>query len=237
MSDLERYGDYNEYEEDRPRGRGSAVGLIIKLIIALACLFVVGIIGFRIFLFNYYPTQMKRLYYTEALTAYYNATGGELGALSQSYPYMYDDADEGNFFGSNVIAVRGAGELQVSVRYNTALFEKLEEKYGVALDKDSSKFLFTLERNPVEEKGEALPIGELVYNGTDEMIMYRYHKLAFSGIDFGEGDGRVLWMRLRITIDGVDMGDDEYLIPIYHDHTEYNRFEEYKPARDEVPTK
>ncbi|MBQ7363782.1 MAG: hypothetical protein IJW48_04975 [Clostridia bacterium] len=235
MSDLERYGDYNEYEEDRPRGRGSAVGLIIKLLICAACLCVVGMLGFRIFLFNYYPKEMKRLYYTDALTDYYNSTGGELGALSQSYPYMYDDADEGNFFGDNVIAVREAGELQLSVRYNTAVFERLKEKYGAELNEDSSKFIFTLERNPMEEGGEALPIGELVYNGTDSMVMYRYHKLAFSGIDFGEGDNRVKWIRLRITIDGVDTGEDEYLIPIYHDHAEYNKFDEYEPAKNEVP--
>jgi len=238
MSDLERYGDYNEYEEDRPRGRGSAALLIIKLLIGAACLFVVGIIGFRIFLFNYYPSEMKRLYYTEALTEYYNSTGGELGALSQSYPYMYDDPDEGNFFGANVIVVREAGELQLSVRYNTAIFDELLEKYGTDLGRDSTKLIFTLEKNPGDGNDkDGIPVGELVYNSIDGMVMYRYHKLAFSGIDFGEGENAVKWIRLRITIDGVDMGDDEYLLPIYHNHSEYNKFDEYIPAKDEVPIK
>ena len=237
MSDLERYGDYNEYEEDRPRGGGSAVGLIIKLLIGAACLFVVGILGFRMFLFNYYPKEMKRLYYTDSLTEYYDTTGGKLGALSQSYPYMYDDPDEGNFFGANVILVRGSGDLQLSVRYNTAVFDAFMEKYGTDLERDSTRFVFTLERNPIDDGGDAVPVGELVCNSIDELVMYRYHKLAFSGIDFGEGDGRIKWIRLRITVDGVDMGKDEYLLPIYHDHNEYNKFDTYTPAKDEVPAK
>lgn len=236
MSDFERYGDYNEYEDGKSGKRGP-VGIIITLLIGAACLFVVGILGFRIILFNYYPKEMKRLHYTDALTEYYNATGGELVALSQSYPYMYDDAEEGNFFADNVIVVRGAGELQLSVRYNVAVLDKFAEKYGAELNRDSTKLRFTLERNPRSEGASPEVIGTLTYNSIDEAVMYRYHKLAFSDIDFGEGDERIKWIRLRITLEGVDTGKDEYLIPIYHDHTEYNKFDAYIPKKDEVPGK
>lgn len=234
MSDYELYGDYTEYEDDIPK-RKSPVGLIIKLTIAAACLAVVGILGFRIFLFNYYPSSMKRLYFTENLTEYYRETGGELGALSQSYPYMYDDAEEGNFFCDNVLVVRGAGELQLSIRYNSSVYEKLSAKHGVPIEEGNTTFTFTLERNPLEEGGKAEQIGELSYLGTEKMVMYTYHKLAFSDIDFGSGEDRVRWIRLRITINGVDTGKEEYLVPIYHDHDEYNQFDEYIPSDDEVP--
>ena len=60
MSDFERYGDYDDYEDDAPKKR-SAAGIIIKLVIALACISVVGILGFRIFLFNHYPSSMKNI--------------------------------------------------------------------------------------------------------------------------------------------------------------------------------
>lgn len=235
MSDFERYGEYNEYEEDGKSGKRGPVGLIFGLIIGAACLFVIGILGFRIILFNYYPDEMKRLHYTDALTEYYNATGGELGALSQSYPYMYDDANEGNFFGGNVIVVRGAGELQLSVRYNVSVFDKFLEKYGIDLNSDSTKFTFTLERNPRADGAPITEIGTLSYSSIEEVLMYRYHKLAFSDIDFGEGEERIKWLRLRITVEGVDTGKDEFLLPIYHDHAEYNRFDTYTPKKDEVP--
>ena len=235
MSDFERYGDYDDYEDDAPKKR-SAAGIIIKLVIALACISVVGILGFRIFLFNHYPSSMKNIYFTDNLTEYYNETDGNIGALTQSYPYMYDDEEEGNFFAGNVIVVRGAGEIQFSVRYNSAIFERFENKYDVKLE-DSSRFIFTLERNPEDEDGEPETVGTLTYCGTDSAVMYTYHKLAFSDIDFGEGDERIRWLRLRITVDGVDLGKDEYLIAVYHDHDEYNKFEEYKLGKSEVPAK
>ena len=179
---------------------------------------------------------MKNIYFTDNLTEYYNETEGNIGALTQSYPYMYDDEEEGNFFAGNVIVIRGAGEIQFSLRYNSAVFERFEKKYGVKLD-DGSKFVFTLERNPKDEDGKPETVGTLTYNATDSEVMYRYHKLAFSDIDFGEGEERIRWLRLRITVDGVDLGKDEYLIAVYHDHDEYNKFEEYKLGKSEVPSK
>ena len=234
MSDYELYGDYTEYEDDIPKKKGPA-GLIIKLVIAAACLSVVGILGFRIFLFNYYPEAMKSLYFTENLTEHYGEVGADMEALSQSYPYMYDDAEEGNFFGDCVLVVRDAGEIQCTIRYNSSVFERLSAKHGVELDPETTVFRFTLERNPESEGGVAEEIGELTYDGTKTVVMYTYRKLAFSGIDFGTGEDRIRWLRVRITIDGVDMGKEEYLIPIYHDHEQFDKFEEYELSENEVP--
>ena len=233
MSDFERYGDYNEYDEPK---KSTGVGLLLKLIIILACISVAFVIGFRIFLFNYYPKSVKRLYFTEELTAYYNETNGDIGALTQDYPYMYDDPEDGNFFGGNVIVIKGAGEIQFSIRYNKSLFDDLEKKYGVSLDGDSERFVFTLERNPGEDVKDAIPIGELKSNGIEKMVMYRYHKLVFGGIDFGEGDDEIKWLRVRITIEGVDLGKNEYLVPVYQNHKEYNKFDDYKLSKGEVPS-
>ena len=233
MSDYELYGDYNEYDEPK---KSHGVGLVLKIILALACLSVIGILGFRIFLFNHYPNSAKDIYFTDELTAFYNETNGNIGALSQSYPYMYDDAQDGNFFGDNVIVIPGAGEIQFSIRYNTSLFDTLEEKYGVSLEEDSERFIFTLERN-AGESGDIRKIGELKYNGIDELVMYRYHKLVFGGIDFYADDDKIEWLRVRITIDGVDLGKDEYLIPVYQNHAEYNKFDTYELSSDEVPGK
>lgn len=232
MSDFELYGDYNEIDEP-PKSHG--MGLFLKIIIIVSCISVVFVLGFRIFLFNSYPKSIKRLYFTEELTAYYNETGGEICALTQDYPYMYDDPEDGNFFGDNVIIIRGAGEIQFSIRYNKSLFADLEKKYGVSLDNDQDKFIFTLERNPGDSGEEAIPVGVLKYNGKEKRVMYRYHKLVFGEIDFGEGDDAIKWLRVRITIEGVDLGDDEYLVPVYQNHEEYNKFDDYKLSKGEEP--
>ena len=233
MSDYERYGEYNEIDGDG-RGKPSGALLIIKIVIALACILVVGVLGFRIFLFNYYPKEMKNLYFTDTLTSHYKATNGNMSVLSQDYPYMYDNAEEGNFFASNVLVIRGAEMIQLAVRYNNATLDKLSEKYGTEIS--SSDLVFTLERNPKDENGTPEVIGTLEYNGIDTLVMYRYHKLVFSDVCFGDADSAVSWLRLRITVKNCDTGNDEYLIPVYHNHSEYNRFEEYKPSDDEVPS-
>ena len=233
MSDFERYGDYNEYDDDGTGKKTNIVGLLLKLIIALACISVATVLGLRIFLFNYYPDEMKRIYYTEALSEYYRANGGDMNALKQEYPYMYDDKDEGNFFGANVIVFRETGALQLSVRYNKSVFEKFKEKYGVNVTHED--LIFTLEANGGDSGTIAKSVGTLEYCGYDELMMYGYNKLCFEGIDFGEGDTAVEWLRVSITLNGVDIGDDQYLIPVYHNHAEYHKFDEYTPARDEVP--
>ena len=111
MDDLERYGDYNEVDE--PPAKSSA-SLIIKIIAAVLCGSVILMLGARIYIFNHYPRAMKQLYFTPALTEYYNASGGNLAAKTQQLLYPYDDNDEGNFFCSNLIVVKEAGHLQVT---------------------------------------------------------------------------------------------------------------------------
>lgn len=232
MSDFERYGDYNEYDGEG-KGKSGLVMLIIKIAIALACLSVVAVLGARIFLFNYYPEEIKELYYTDTLTEYYNLTDGEMGVLSQSYPYMYDDPDEGNFFGGNVLVIRGAGMIQFSIRYNNSTLEKLSEKYGKEITADD--LVFTLERNNTADGDKAIPLGTLEHHESKSILMYCYNKLVFSGIDFDEGENKISWLRVRITIKDTDTKNDEYLVPVYQNHANYDKFDEYDIDSDEVP--
>ena len=59
MEDMERYADYNEYEDDEPRKK-SPVGLILKILIAAVCISVAGILAFRIIIFNRFFYRRSR---------------------------------------------------------------------------------------------------------------------------------------------------------------------------------
>ena len=60
MDDLERYGDYNEYEDDIPKKKGKVM-LVLKILIAVVCVSVIGLFAFRMIMFNYYPDSMKNI--------------------------------------------------------------------------------------------------------------------------------------------------------------------------------
>ena len=207
MEDMERYGDYNEIDE-APGGGKNPVILVIKILIGLVCLLVVGLLGFRMFVFNYYPKEMKQIYFTDSLSAYYSEKGGDIYAETQKLRYKYDDAEEGNFFADNLILVREAGQLQLSVRYNKNLLDKLSEKYGREID-PTSDFIFSLARTKDgynDGDGELVTeeIGTLQAKIFDQSQMYGYFKLAFDGVDFrlDEGEEPVAWIRIEIRIAG-----------------------------------
>ena len=244
MEDMERYGDYND-TDDEPSGRGPA-GIIIKVIAALVLVAVIGVMGFRITIFNNYPTSVSRIVWTDALAEHYTATGGEIGALTQSTRLSYDDPKEGNFFFGELIIVPEAEYLVVTVRYNTSLMESIKAKYKLELDPDSDPFDifdFKLVRTasgyvaPEDGTTETVPteeVGTIGATVSESQMMYRYARIAFDGVDFGLGEGEtpVGWYRLEIMIKGVDM--KPYTLPVYN----YGLgLEEYKMAKSEVPTK
>ena len=66
MEDIERYGDYNEVDE--APGGGGKVALILKIAIVALCAVVVGLILFRVILFNYYPKSIKDIYILTTLS-------------------------------------------------------------------------------------------------------------------------------------------------------------------------
>ena len=237
MSDYELYGDYNEIDEPPTR---SVTSIIIKTVALVICFGVIGLIAFRLIIFNYYPDTMTQLYFTPALTEHYNSTDGKIGALTQSLRAPYDDADESSFFCDNLIVIPEIGELQVSLRYNTSLIEAIEEEYGVVLDPENTDaFNFTLRRSGGDEGAQGAAAGvdldcTLTAAEWDKLLMYRYCKLVFDGIDFGEGEDEIEWIRLEVRIDGVER-DEPFMICIYENNSAYSKFTEYKLSAKERP--
>lgn len=235
MEDMERYGDYNEYEDDVPYKK-SPVGIVLKVLVALVCLSVVAVLAFRLILFNRYPDSMKNIYFDSTLTDYYYSTDGNISAEKQSLRAGYDDADDGNFFCDNLIVIRGVSQLQLSVRFNVSFIDALNEKYGVELDSDDADLLsFSLSVKPVDVEGaEYVTTGELSYVGTDKMLMYRYYKLVFNGVDFSSQGSDKVWIRLEINVNGAET-DEPYMILVYENTDDYSKFEEYKLSEKEKP--
>ena len=233
MEDIERYGDYNEVDEAPGGNKNPVVSLLKGLIIGI-CLLVVGVLTFRLVLFNYYPKAIKNIYFNSDLTALYQENNGEIGAQTQSLRAPYDDPDFASFFADNLIIVKEAGQLQLSVRYNRSVFDTIKEKYGVTLDPLSDDlFTFELERIPFEEAETALPVGELEYCVSDSLMMYTYYKLVFDGVNFlpeGESD----WIRLKITLRDVPDAAPYYIL-VFESTDEYSALGDYKLSGKEKP--
>lgn len=238
MDDMERYGDYNEIDESP---RKSPVGLIIKIIAALLAVTVIGTLAFRIISFNYYPDSMKKLYFDDTLTDYYRERGGELDALTQKLRFEYDDEAEGYFFCSNVIVIREAGQLQLSLRYNVSLLDTIKEKYSLTEISDDLResITFKLRRSGEGAPGEAgIPLSATVTPVIYEShLMYRYVKLVINGIDFGEEESqdKINWIRLEVYIDGAPTGELFSGNLIYENNDQYSKFTEYTLGAGEAP--
>ncbi len=234
MEDMERYSDYNDYEDDEPRKK-SRVGLVFKILIGLVCLSVVGVLAFRLIIFNHYPDSMKNLYFNDKLAAFYNEREGDIGALTQNLRAEYDDPDDGNFFADHLIVIPEINQLQIALRYNVSLMDAIKEDYGIELSGDNKEFFdFKLSVIPLSKNdGTAIATGTLSVVETDKMLMYRYYKLVFDDVDFSLPGEEEIWIRLEITIRGVKM-EKPYMILIYED-TELCEFEEYELSSKEKP--
>ena len=230
MSDYERYGDYNDIEEDAPKSK-SPVMLILKILIAVVCVGVVGLLAFRLIIFNAYPDSVKNIFFNEKLTAYYNEHSGNIGAKTQDIYAPYDDNEEGNFFCDHLVVIEGAEQLQITVRYNTGNLERISEQVGIALDdNDPSIFEFRLVDNY-----------ERVYTNIggsafDKMFNYRYQKLVFDDVKFDYADGtHPEWIRLEVFVKGYDSEEPYAMICIYENNERYSEFSDYKLSSKETP--
>ena len=234
MEDMERYGDYNEVDEAPSK---NPVTTVLKVVLAAVCFAVIGFLLFRIIIFNYYPREIKNLYFNDTLTAYYNSTGGDMEVLTQELRAPYDDEDDGNFFCDNLFVITGAGQLQVSLRYNDAIEESFLEKYGVDISESGfDAFTFRLVRNPLTDEGEPVVLAENPEIIRDSLIMYRYAKLVFDGVEFGldEGENKAEWIRLEIELVGAKK-PTVFMIPVYENNSDYSSFDEYKLSAKERP--
>ncbi len=233
MEDMERYGDYDDYEFDAPKSKNPVL-ILMKVLIALVCLSVVGVLVFRMIFFNYYPDSMKNIYFTDGLISYYEETAGDIGAETQELRAPYDDPDRASFFCDNLIVIRGAGELQLSVRFNSSAMEDFlaASDYKKLLPSDPELLTFRLQDN----YGNIYE--NLVYSEYDSKLMYHYYKLAFDGIEFFDlGDGTYPeWIRLEVFIKGQkDMSKPFSMVAVYENNENYARFEPYRLSEEELP--
>ncbi len=237
MEDLERYGDYNEYEEDIPKSKNPVLRAL-KILVIVVCFFVVGLIAFRLILFNYYPDSIKKLHFNDTLTEYYETTGGDIGAKTQKLRAPYDNPDTAKFFCDNLIVIPGANQLQVSARFNHSLPEVIKEEYGIDIDVNNpDTFDFRLVCNNSENAKEPLAIGSLSVKFGESAMMYEYYKLVFDGVELGldEGEEAVNWIRLEIFLSGSDSDEPISMIPIYENNENYSSFSDYKLSPKEKP--
>lgn len=239
MDDMERYGDYNEIDE-APGGKRGAVGRIIKILILLVCLSVVGLLAFRMIVFNRYPDGMDEIYFTDTLTEYYNSTGGNIGAKTQEIDAKYDDPDWSNFYADKLIIIEATDELQVTVRFNKSAIAAIEEELSLSgLDRTDPDLLsFKLAVYDDTIQSAKYLDANLEYKGVETYLMYTYYKLAFSGVkvDTGEaGRNNPGWIRLDIFVKGQSAGEAFSSIYIYENNDRYNIFTEYELSEGEVP--
>ena len=235
MDDFERYGDYDEIEDESQKN-SSTVFSIIKIIAGLLIFAVIGVVAARIFTFNYYPSEMKRLYFTSELTDFYRASDGEFEVYTQSLRAPYDDANQGNFFCDYLIIVPEAGHLQICMRYNRSLADGLKQNYGFdGFDTENEEqFSFRLWRSG-GESADGYEIGRLSAVEWDEFAMYRYCRLSFEDVDFGfDSEDGADWIRLEIFIDGVEK-DGPFMVAIYENNDDYSKFSEYRLKKGEIP--
>ena len=238
MDDMERYGDYNEI--DTPPGK-SPVLRVIKIVAVVLIFSIIGFVGFRIFTINYYPESVKSLHFGPALTDYYNKNNGNITVYTQKLYAPYDDEKDGNFFCDHLRFVREAGTLQVTMRYNIAVEENFQMKYGAKVDLENRGiFNFSLWRS-----GDRASVGRLIHAEWDEFLMYRYVKLVFEDVDFSALDNTKEdnWLCLQITVDGVQQTDKKtgaksdklFRILVYENLEKYTGFKEYNRSPSEVP--
>lgn len=228
MEDMERYGDYNDAEDGAPSRNPIAIGL--RIVVVLLCVSVLGLLGYRLFLFDHYPQAMRSLVMTDALEQHFRATDGEIGAMTQSLRFPYDDNKKGRFFCDHMICIPAVGELQVTLRYNVSTLATIEEELGISLADEEGGLRFRLTDN------YGRVYDELRYSEYASKSMYRYYRLAFGGIAFEQpedGKGAPQWIRLDIFAEGVDATYASVLV--YENNENYATFSPYIPSKKEMP--
>ena len=234
MEDMERYGDYNEIDESPSK---NPVAIALKAVVLVVCFAVIGFLLFRIVLFNYYPKSMRTLYFDGVLTEHYSNVGEDIDVLTQELRFPYDDPDDGNFFCDNLFVIAEVDQVQITLRFNTAIIESFKAEYGVDISEfDSESVRITLARDPVEEKGNPITVAEVSETVGESLLMYRYYKLVFNGVDLGldEGEDKVEWLRLEVELLGAKE-KTVFAVPIYENNSGYSEFDSYRPSKGELP--
>ena len=231
--DMERYGDYNEYEEDLPKSKNPVL-LTIKILIIAVCLAVIGVLVFRIVFFNFYPDSIENLYFNEALTEHYNEKGGNIEVKTQEIRAKYDNPDVATFICDNLYVIEGAKQLQLSIRYNSSAIAHIEKELSLkGLDaSDPELFSYKLACYDDEAKAEVYLDASVTPAVYEEKLMYHYYKLVCDGVELG-GLNEPGWIRLDVFVKGAEKKFTS--IYIYENNESYSVFETYQLKSEDNP--
>ncbi len=231
--DMERYGDYNEYEEDLPKSKNPVL-LTIKFLIIAVCLAVIGVLVFRITFFNFYPKSIKNLYFNDTLTQYYNDNGGNIEVKTQELRAKYDNPDVATFICDNLYVIEGAKQLQVSIRYNKSSIDYIEKELSLSgLDaSDPELFSYKLACYDDESASEIYLDASVEQMAYESKLMYHYYKLVCDGVELG-GLNEPGWIRLDVFVKGAEKKFTS--IYIYENNSSYSVFENYELKSEDKP--
>lgn len=187
----------NDYYSDGDVKPKSKIGKILRILGILLIVAVYGILMFRIFTKGD-PKGAKQFLWTPDTVAAYNQDSSGFKAYSQqirSFNYdtgnrdqndvpiyeavVYNDlTSDGSFRISNLVYVESSHELQITVRFNKATLERLQEQYSLSELPTGEVFHF------------ALTDGERYYNDYSYVATkrqnYEYRRLVFSGVDLSD---------------------------------------------------
>lgn len=231
--DMERYGDYNEYEEDLPKSKNPVL-LTIKILIALVCIAVIGVLVFRISFFNYYPNSIENLYFNESLTEHYDKNGGNIEVKTQALRAKYDNPDVATFICDNLYVIADAKQLQLSIRYNDSAIEYIEKELSLSgLDaSDPELFSYKLACYDDESESEIYLDASVEAAIYENKLMYHYYKLVCDGVELG-GLNEPGWIRLDVFVKGAEKKFTS--IYVYENNNSYSAFETYKLKPEDRP--
>ena len=187
MADYERYGDYNDIDDDdRPRGRHPVLRLL-RILITVALFLFCGFLAFRLIVAEYYPRDLRAFRMTPALTAY--AETNEISTEKVKISVPYDNNVRASFIADNLIVERGSGAVQFTLRLSKYTMTRLAETTGEDFGEKPDETPFTVRL--LDNLGNT-------YEKTDQIgrsyLWYRAVKYCFDGVTL---DG-VVWIRADV---------------------------------------
>ena len=204
MEDYERYGDYNNVDDDGKYGRRRPILRLLKILVTVTLFLFSGFLVFRLIVAEYYPRELRGLRMTEPLSAY--AESNDLSPEKLKINVPYDNNVRANFIADNLVIERETGAVQFTLRLSRDTMARLSETVGEDVGKqpDESYFIVTL----CDDLGNR-------YEKTDQIgrsyLWYRAVKYCFDGVRF---DG-VGWIRADVYLSSAPDAAEPYAsIPV-----------------------
>ncbi len=170
---------------------------VLKLFAAVFLIGMFALVMIAIFRQETYPSEMKNTLGNEVLSSYCDENGMPPAAYTHE---SIDDFDyKGVFQAKYLTYIPEAGQVQISVRYGTLLFEALKEKYELSE-------LPTLYSSDVSFKLRTLKVSDGAFSNSDNSLdedeilderiidksssldltqgRHNYSRLVFDGVDF-----------------------------------------------------